>query len=192
MDPSEKIFGDLVESRRAASPAVPLDERTIEDLRQGTRSFVLDAGEAAAVSYVDREVPVRGAELRPVRVFNEHLGEGSPVLIFYPGCAFVFDLFEVNSIICSRIALNAGIKVILVQFRLAPENPMPTSIYDGYDATVYISTHSDDFGIDPAKIFLGGWCSGAHCAAAVSSLARGDERLHVYHQILLSGGYDSQ
>jgi hypothetical protein len=41
----------------------------------------------------------------------------TPVLIFYPGCGFVFDLFEVNSIICSRVAFFSGIKIILVQFR---------------------------------------------------------------------------
>ena len=65
----------------------------------------------------------------PTRLFNDQLPPGTPVLIFYPGCAFVFDLFDVNSNICSRIAEAAGIKVILVQFRLAPGKILCLSVF---------------------------------------------------------------
>ncbi|HSX26234.1 MAG TPA: alpha/beta hydrolase [Chlamydiales bacterium] len=184
----EKIFGDFLEFKR--KDKAPLAERMIEDLRAGTKNFGQHADSAASVSFTDGEVPARDGSPLSIRIYNDQLPKGSPVLIFYPGCAFVFDLFEVNGAICSRIAQAAGVKVILVQFRLAPENPMPTSLYDSYDAAAYIATHSENFGIDPHKIFLGGWCSGAHSATVVSSLACKHQDFNVYHQILLGGAYD--
>lgn len=185
---SEKIFGDFLESKRKSS--VSLDDRTLDELRSSTKNFGQHIGEPAPISFMDTKIPARDGFLLSARLFNDTLPKGTPVLIFYPGCAFVFDLFDVNSNICSRIAQLADIKVVLVQFRLAPENPMPTSLYDSYDAALYIATHSGCFGIDPNKIFLGGWCSGAHCATAVTNLARKNKDFNIYHQILLSGSFD--
>lgn len=188
MNISEKIFGDFLEFKRKDS--LPLNNRTLEELRSGTKNFGQYTGEAASISFMDSTVPARDGFLLSIRCFNDHLPKETPVLIFYPGCAFVFDLFEVNSVICSRIAQASGIKVILVQFRLAPESPMPTSLYDGYDAALYIARNAQFFGIDQKKIFLGGWCSGAHCATAVANLSRQTKSFDVYHQILLGGSFD--
>jgi len=185
---SEKIFGDFLDSKRKNSS--PLNNRTLEELRFGTKNFGQYAGKTASISFADTKVPARDGFLLSIRCFNDHLPKETPVLIFYPGCAFVFDLFEVNSVICSRIAQAAGIKVILIQFRLAPENPMSTSLYDSYDAALYISKNAEYFGIDRKKIFLGGWCSGAQCATVVASLARQSMDFDVYHQILLGGSFD--
>lgn len=190
LNPSEKKFGEFLESHKQANPGKPLEERTVEELRLGTSVFMQYVGDAADVSYADRQIATQNGASLTLRIFNEQLLDHAPVLIYYQGNCCFFDIFEINSIICSRIALHSGIKVILVQYRLAPESPMPTSIYDGYDAALYIAKHPEDFGIDPDRILLGGWCSGAHCSAAVSSMARQDQQLKIHHQILLSGRYD--
>jgi len=190
LNPTEKLFGDFLESYQLSNPDVSLSGQTIEDLRNSVDLFAQYAGQSADISYKDSTVLARDGFPLSVRIYNDQLPDTAPVLIFYPGCAFVFDLFEVNGTFCSRIAENAQIKVILVQFRLAPENSMPTSLNDGYDAATYIATHADLFGIDPDRLFLGGWASGAHCATVVSSLARENDQLNVYHQILLSGTFD--
>jgi acetyl esterase/lipase len=101
--------------------------RTIAEWRQTTASFGKDVGAPAEVSFVNRSIFARDGYPLACRVFNDQLPSESPVLVFYPGCAFLFDFFEVNSIIASRIAEKAGMKVILVQFRLAPEYPILTS-----------------------------------------------------------------
>ena len=184
------IFDGFIESYKLADPEKSLTEQTIQDLRNRVDLFAQYAGQSADISFVDTTVPARDGAPLPIRIYNDQLPDTTPVLIFYPGCAFVFDLFEVNGTFCSRIAEHAEIKVILVQFRLAPEYSMPTSLDDSYDAAVYIAAHSHLFGINPQKIFLGGWASGAHCSAVVSSLLRESGGLQVYHQILLSGTFD--
>lgn len=162
-------------------------ERTIAEWRQATSSFGKDVGEPAKVSFIDRKIPARDGYLLACRVFNDQL-PNSPVFVFYPGCAFLFDFFEVNSVIASRIAEKAGIKVVLVQFRLAPEYPILTCLCDSYDAARYIALHSESFGINPDKFFIGGWCSGANAATFVSKMATSE--FTIQHQILLGGSFD--
>lgn len=182
---SEKIYGDFLSSKPKGVPY-----KTIEDLRSRFIGFGKYAGEAADIEFTDSTVQARdGAPLR-IRSFNTQLPDNPPVLIFYPGCAFVFDVFDLNSIICSRIAEASGIKVILVQFRLAPEHPLPTSLYDSYDAAKSIAQNAKAFGIDPNKICVGGWCTGAHAATVVANLSRQGNDFRVHHQILFGGVYD--
>lgn len=164
--------------------------RTIDEWRAATKNFGQYVGKPACVSYSDRTILTRDDYPLSCRIFNDRLSSDSPVLIFYPGCAFLFDIFEVNSVICSRIASAAGIKVILVQFRLAPEFPMPISLNDCYDAACQIALHPEEFKVDAEKIFIGGWCSGAHASTVVSNQARRDKKFLIYHQILISGSFD--
>lgn len=168
----------------------PFPERTIAEWRQATVSFGKDVGKAAKVSFIDRNIFARDGYPLACRIFNDQLPSDSPVFVFYPGCAFLFDFFEVNSIIASRIAERAGIKVVLVQFRLAPEYPVLTSLCDSYDAARHIALHPESFGIDPRKFFIGGWCSGANAAIFVSKIAHKTGEFIVRHQILLGGNFD--
>ncbi len=163
---------------------------TIDEWRQSTMSFGKDVGKAAKISFIDRKIFARDGYPITCRLFNDQLPSDSPVFVFYPGCAFLFDFFKVNSVIASRIAKKAEIKVILVQFRLAPEYPVLTCLCDSYDAARYIALHSKSFGIDLRKFFIGGWCSGANAATFVSKIANETNEFIVRHQVLLGGNFD--
>lgn len=165
-------------------------EKTIAEWRQATASFGKDVGAPAEVSFIDQSIFARDGYPIACRIFNDQLPSNSPVFVYYPGCAFLFDFFEVNSVIASRIAKKAGIKVVLVQFRLAPEHPVLTSLYDSYDAPRYIALHPERFGIDPCKFFIGGWCSGANAATYVSRMAHETNEFSIQHQVLLGGSFD--
>lgn len=103
-------------------------ERTISEWRQAIMSFGKNAEQTHETSFIDRKIFSRDGYPLTCRIFNDQLPFDSPVFVFYPGCAFLFDLFEANSIIVSRIAKKANIKAALVQFRLAPEYPVLTSL----------------------------------------------------------------
>ena len=185
VNPAEaKLFADLAQEA-AANPPTPLDQQTISEFR-GNMIFVKEfTGSASDVSFIDQQVPARDGYQIPIRIYHPDITAPGPVLIMFPGCGYMLPNFEINAIACSRIAKYSGVKVILVDYRLAPENPLPVSIYDGYDAARYIATHHEIFKIDPSKIFIGGMSSGAHCAAVVTNLARQDHDWKIHHQILL-------
>ncbi len=189
VNPAEVKLFKLLEAKAAAVPQKPLEQQSIAEFRAGADMFFEFAGKPADVKFENHSVPARDGYAIPMRIYNADLGR-SPVLMMYPGCGYVFDLFETNAIACSRIAKEAGIKVILVNFRLAPEYPLPTAIYDGYDATQYIVTQAAQFQIEANKLFIGGISSGAHCAAVITNLARQDKQLTIQRQILINGYFD--
>lgn len=161
-------------------------EKTIEEWRTIAKDFGKEVGEMAQVDCLDKQIPARDNKLIHCRIFNYKLASNSPILVFYPGCSFIFNFLEVNSVIASRIASLAKIKVILVSHRLAPENPIRTCFNDCYDAAAFIALNPSEFGVDSQKIMLGGWSSGAHAASYVANKAT----FKIFHQILLAGSFD--
>lgn len=160
-------------------------ERTIEEWREVAKHFGKEVGDMAPISFLDVNICVTDNTSIQCRVFNDQLSN-APALIFYPGCSFIFNFLEVNSVISSHIASLANIKVILVNHRLAPENSIQTCLRDCSDAASFIALNPVQFGIDTSKIFVGGWSSGAHAATFVSNKAP----FKIFHQILLAGSFD--
>jgi acetyl esterase len=183
-----KLFAEL--EKRANSAPKSVAPPTLAEFREMTSLFAEFTGPAADVPSKDITIPARDGYLLKARIYNFHLDDKKPVFVMYPGCGFVLDLFEPNAIAASRIAKYADVKVIIVQFRLCPEVKMPIPIYDAYDALKYISKHPKEFNINPSKIIIGGFSSGAHAATNISSMARFDNELSISHQILLGGAYD--
>lgn len=190
LNPSIVNFFQKIKEEEAKNPSKPIEKKTIEELRT-ISDFVMNfTGKPSKISFKDESIPARDGYQIPIRIYNDNIKEKKPVLIFFPGCAYINPLFEANAIACSRIAKYSKIKVIIINYRLAPEYPLPTAIYDGYDATKYISKNSDHFNIDSEQIFIGGISSGAHLAAVISNLSRNDKDINIFHQILLNGIYD--
>lgn len=189
VNPSENLLFEQIEQQNENT----IDEEVIleiDSMREGAKLFMQYAGPAADVVYEERFVPARDDHQIPIRIYNPQADASKPVFIMYPGCGFILDLFESNAIAASRIAKYADIKVIIVNFRLCPEVTMPVPVYDAYDATKYIATHSDEFTIDPNNIFIGGVSSGAHATANIASMSRYDDELTIKRQILVNGCYD--
>lgn len=182
----QKVF-DIVtqEKSNQSTPTEP----TIAQLRLSTKTSLNYAGKPADIPYQNNFVTTRDGHQLKIRIYNPDIAEG-PTLIFYPGCGYITDAFELNAISCSRIANYAKIKVILASLRLVPESPLLTAINDGYDAAKFLATNSKQFKIDKNQIILGGVSSGAHCAFSVSNMAKNDNDLPIAHQILLNGLFD--
>jgi len=168
----------------------PVGELSLQEFRQLSDVFNQYTGDAAAVNYRDLQIPVSDGSKLQVRLYNHDM-DNAPILVFYPGNGYVINLFEANCIACSRIADYSKVKVAVVNFRRAPEHPLPQPIHDCLDCTKYLVAHSKQFAIDRDKIFIGGISSGAHAAAVISNWVRNDADLPIKRQILVNGSYDS-
>ena len=184
----EKEFFDKVQQESA--DAKPITEITLEEFKASAADMLPLAGKAANVAFEDKLVPVRDGSKIQVRIFNYDLENNSPVLFLFPNGGYSLDFFEATAISASRIAKHAGIRTVAVNYRLAPEHPMPQSAYDGYDVVKYIAQHADEFKINPDRIFVAGLSSGGHCAALISNMQRNDDSFSVYHQITINAWLD--
>jgi acetyl esterase len=97
-----------------------------------------------------------------------------PLLVFYHGGGFVIGDLETHDAACRLICRDAGVHVLSVDYRLAPEHPAPAGIDDCYAAYRWARDHAAELGADPERVAVGGDSAGGNLATVVSRLARTD------------------
>src|SRR5690606_17033495 len=86
------------------------------------------------------EIPsvVKKREIR-LRIYRPKGRQGLPVLLYFHGGAFIFGTPEQYDFIFFRLALDVNMLIVSVDYRLAPENPFPAGMEDGYDTLLWLS-----------------------------------------------------
>ena len=103
------------------------------------------------------------------------LAAPSPALVFFHGGGFVLGSIETHEGACRLLAEEAGVRVVSVGYRLAPEHPFPAAAEDAISAYRHVHGHAAEFGADPGRLAVGGDSSGANLAAVVAhASARGE------------------
>ena len=85
-----------------------------------------------------------------------------------------------NAKICSEL----GIVVISVDYRLAPEHPVPAALEDAFSGLVWMHENAQELGIDSQRIAVGGESAGAGLAAALVLYAQKRPEYSICAQLL--------
>ena len=86
---------------------------------------------------------------------------GSEFVIFYIHGGFVFPLYNPTRYLAGYLARMAGIRALLVEFRLAPEHPFPAAIEDCLTAYHWLIS---DGGFPPEQVIFVGESAGGNLA----------------------------
>jgi acetyl esterase len=108
----------------------------------------------------------------PARHYRPLGDAPAPLLVFYHGGGFVFGDPDVFDAPCRLICRDAGVHVLSVDYRLAPEHKAPAALDDGYAAYLWALEHAEELGADPGLIAVGGDSAGGNLAAVVAQRAR--------------------
>jgi acetyl esterase len=111
----------------------------------------------------------------PIRVYRPAGVPAStllPALVFFHGGGWVIGDLETHDVLCRQITAGAGISVVNVDYRLAPEHKFPAAVDDAWATTRWVAAHARELGIDAARLAVGGDSAGGNLAAVVAILAR--------------------
>jgi acetyl esterase len=115
----------------------------------------------------DLHVPTDGDPL-PARLYEPvNLPAGSPLLIYFHGGGWVIGSIETHDSSCRYLARNAQVRVLSVDYRLAPEHPFPAAADDAFTTFRFAARNAEALGVDPSAIAIGGDSAGANLAASV-------------------------
>jgi acetyl esterase len=175
----------------------PIETMTVEEARAERAAMMrryVPIPEYAGVEVEERRITA-GGRLMAVRVYRPPGASGIlPVVVFFHGGGFVVCTLETHDPYCRALATEAGVMVVSVDYRLAPEFKFPAGVEDCLAATDWVLGHAGELGGDPRRVFVAGDSAGATLAAVVSLMLRDrGEAGRLAGQILLypvAGYYD--
>lgn len=121
---------------------------------------------------------------RPARVYIPYGAqpEHGPGLVFFHGGGFMVGSLKSHDPLCRRLAAVSGVRVVSVDYRLAPEHPFPAAVDDAFAAMdAVLAGDLLAHGFDPERIAVGGDSAGGNLAATVAR----DRRDQLSYQLLL-------
>ena len=179
---------DAIMKQMAASPAPKLWEVSAPQARAMFAAMGEGFGkQSIPVGKIDSvEIPGPGGPLA-ARVYTPvgMTGRVTPVCVFYHGGGWVIGDLDSHDAMCRALANESSVRVVAVDYRLAPENKFPAAFEDAYAALVWTEKNATEQSFNPNRIAVAGDSAGGNLAAAVAlhTKAKGGPKLSA--QILL-------
>ncbi len=140
------------------------------------------ADEAAAVE--DRLIPGPAGNPIPIRIYRPPGPGPFGAMLHFHGGGWVGGAIANDDLRCHLTSRRAGIVVVSVDYRLAPEHRFPAGLEDAYAALEWVAAQAADIGVDADRLAIGGASAGGNLAAAVAMLARERDGPRIRLQIL--------
>lgn len=171
----------------AAIPMPPLAQLPADMVRAGyvAQRSGLDAGAPKDLDVRNLEV-AGGAGPIKARLYKPQGATGTgPGLVYFHGGGFVIGNLDTHDDFLRRLCKASGVRVLSVDYRLAPEHPFPAAHDDALAATRWAFDHAAEIGFDPARIAVGGDSAGGNLSACMALELRGDPAHQLAFQLLL-------
>lgn len=171
---------------RAPQPA------SIQEMRDNLEAFIAftNAG-APAVARHERAIPVAAGSTPSVDVLLPRGVGPFPVLVYFHGGGWCIGSPRSHEKLTSELANQAGVIVVSVDYRLAPEHPFPIPFDDCLLAIEWTVKNISRYGGDPTRLAIGGDSAGGNLTAAtVAALRRSGSPIRPQAVALLYGSFD--
>jgi len=181
IDPQVQVVLDLVakSGRPAYNTLSPKDARQLfRETRPASTPTPPQIG--AVENLLADPVP-----LRVYRPLGAAAGAPLPTLVFFHGGGWVIGDLDTHDVLCRQLTAEAGMMVISVDYRLAPESKFPAAADDAWAATRWIVANASRLGVDTQRVAVGGDSAGGNLAAVVALMARDAGAPSIAYQLLL-------
>ncbi len=152
------------------------------------RAFRVEAqavrGELAPMSLVeDRSLELEGRTLGS-RLYVPLTEASAALIVYFHGGGFVVGDLDTHDWLCRRLAFDTGVRLLAIDYRLAPEHPFPAALDDATDAVRYVAERRHEFGADDAAIIVMGDSAGANLVSVAARQLR-DGGVEIAAQVLI-------
>ena len=153
-----------ISGQNRLSAATP--ELAREGMRRSTK--LLCRSPLPGVVVAERRVPTPDGPLA-ARVYRpREVTEPGELMVFFHGGGWVIGDLDTHDDLCRFLALHTGIRVLSVDYRLAPEHPFPAAFDDCLAAYRYAVDNARELGTEPGLVSVGGDSAGGNLAASVA------------------------
>ena len=161
------------------------DERVVAMRAQFNAMAQMADAEAAGVQRTEVQfesadgTSVRGLLYRPANQGRTH-----PGYLHIHGGGYILGSPEGSDIGNVAVCSKLGVVVLSVDYRLAPEHPIPAPLDDCYAGLAWLHREASELNVDTGRIGIGGESAGGGLAAALAIKARDAGEFSVCHQHL--------
>jgi acetyl esterase len=154
----------------ASSDGGTLDQSVLAEQRRQADFAAEVAAEPGLDDIATRDLEVPGAEgpLQARLYVPPSAPVSSALLVYFHGGGFVLGSVASIDPLCRLLAAQSGVRVLSVDYRLAPEHPYPAALEDAIAAFRWARKQAEDLGARPELVAVGGDSAGANLALVVA------------------------
>lgn len=177
-------------ARMESNGTVPLHALGVDTARRSLESIARPPGPSMAA--VDDAVVDGPHGVVPLRVYRPHAAPetGAPALVWFHGGGMIMGTLRSFDRLARDVADATGAVLFNVEYRLAPEHRYPIAHDEAYAALCWVSENAAAWGVDPARIGVGGDSAGGGLAAATALRGRNLGGPVIAQQVLFYPGIE--
>ncbi|MCC5873211.1 MAG: alpha/beta hydrolase [Gammaproteobacteria bacterium] len=168
----------------AEAGAPPLSDLSPAQAREMYRMMQPPADDITVGKVENRRIPGPAGDI-PIRIYHPEGSGPFPIHLHYHGGGWVIGDLDTHDADCREVCRRAGVIVIAVDYRLAPEHPYPAAVEDCFAAAQWAAANAAAIGGRGGPVSVGGDSAGGNLAAVVSRLARDAGAPKINFQLLI-------
>ncbi len=170
LDPDMQLALAFLELTGAPSLTAVSVEKSRRHLRHNAR---VHGGERVEVARTtDLALPGPGGRLPARHYVPDEPGGPHPLLVYLHGGGFVLGDLETHDALCRILCARAGVHVLSIDYRLAPEHPFPAAVDDAHAALTWALANAGALGARADQVAIGGDSAGGNLSAVACHLVR--------------------
>jgi len=154
---------------QALASLPPLWSQSVQDVRKMWDLSVYGRPEEVG-AVRELTIPVADGTIA-ARLYTPKIAP-TALLVFYHGGGWVVGSLETHDLPLRALTNLAGVAILSVDYRLAPEHPFPTGLQDCYAALEWADEQQADLVGGRRPLLVGGDSAGGNLAAVVALMAR--------------------
>ncbi len=164
-------------------PQIPLTDENLPRLREVRAEQVMGDPDRAGVTRTEIVTDTNPSVRCLLYVPNDQ-AETRAGYFHIHGGGYVLGTPEMSDIFNLMIAGKLGVVVCSVDYRLAPEHPVPAPLDDCYAGLAWFHENAGRWNVDTSRIAIGGESAGGGLAASLAIYARDKGEYPICHQHL--------